>query len=257
MRQARENAAAQFGLNFPIIQAGYSPSRQKNAVDTISPTLTSGVPIYTIHTAQLSMGYVLDVFGLNRRAVESITAQSNAQNFQLEAAYLTLASNVVSAAIQEAALLSQISAIQKIIDADTQSLTLLRQQAHLGFSSGLDVASQESLLAQAQQTLPPLNKQLEQTRNLIATLIGKSPSEGGKEEFDLDKLVLPHELPVSLPSKLVENRPDVRAAEEKVHAASALVGVALASRLPQFSISAAYGGTSTQFSRMFQEGNIF
>ena len=257
LRQTQENAAAQFGAYFPLVQVGYSASRQKNPVGTLSPTLSSGDPIYTIHTTQLSIGYAPDVFGLNRRAVESLTAQSYAQNFQLQAAYLTLASNVVSAVIQEAALRAQISSAQKIIDADSRSLKLLQRQAELGSASGLDVASQEAFLAQAQQILPPLNKQLEQTRNLMAALTGNLPAEGGKDEFDLDKLVLPHELPISLPSKLVEHRPDIRAAEEQVHAASALVGVALANRLPQFSISAAYGGTSTQFSRMFNTGNTF
>ena len=249
LRQAQENAAAQRGLYYPTLQAGYSPSRQMNAVGTISPTLASGDPLYTLHTAQLSIGYVPDVFGLNRRTVESLEAQSETQTFQLQAAYLTLAGNVVTAAVQEGALRAQIEATREIVAADAHSLQLLRRQAELGSASGLDVAAQETALAQAQQALPPLEKQLEQTRDLLAVLAGDFPARGGKEDFDLAALQLPQALPLSLPSALVEQRPDVRAAEAQMHAASALVGVAVANRLPQLSISAVYGGSSTEFAR--------
>ena len=257
LRQAQENVAAQQASYFPVVQASYSPSRQKNPVGTISPTLTSGAPLYTLHTAQVSISYVPDVFGLNRRTVESLAAQTETQQFQLEAAYLTLASNVVSAAIQQAALQSQIQATEKIIQAAEKTLIQFQRQAELGFASGLDVAAQETACAQAQQALPALQKQLEQTRDLLAVLVGKLPDQAGMENIDLDSLHLPETLPVSLPSKLIEQRPDVRAAEAQVHAASALVGVALANRLPQFSLSAAYGGSSTEFGTMFGGDNKF
>ncbi len=257
LRQARENTAAQFGAYFPTVQAGYSPSRQLNAVGTLSPVLASGEPLYTLHTAQLSVSYVVDVFGMNRRTVESLKAQEESQRFQLEAAYLSLASNAVSAAVQEASLRFQISAIKEVIADETRALKLLRQQAELGVASGLDVAAQETALAQTLQTLPPLEKQLEQTLNLLAVLAGDFPANAERQILDLDDLQLPVSLPVSLPSQLVERRPDVRAAEAQVHAASAQVGVAVANRLPQFSISALYGGSATQFSRMFSDDNKF
>jgi NodT family efflux transporter outer membrane factor (OMF) lipoprotein len=257
LRQAQENVIAQRGAYLPSVQIGYSPSRQKNAVDTISPTLTSGAAMYTLHTAQLSIAYAPDVFGLNRRTVESLQAQADTQRFQLEAAYLTLASNVVAAAIQESALRAQIDATQDIIAASTRSLAIMRQQASLGGASGLDVAAQETALAQAQQSLPALQKQLEQTRDLLAVLAGSPPAQDGNEDFDLAGFTLPQALPLSLPSQLVEQRPDVRAAEAQVHAASAQVGIALANRLPQFSISGNYGGSSTHFSDMFKQGNTF
>jgi len=200
---------------------------------------------------------VPDVFGLNRRAVESLASQEEAQRFQLEATYLTLASNVVAAAIQQAALKAQADAAEDIIRAVRRSLELLREQARLGYASGLDVASQESALAQAELVLPPLKKQLEQSRDLLAVLAGDLPAQGQPAQLDLETLKLPEELPLSVPSKLVEHRPDVRAAEALVHAASAEVGVAVANRLPQFSISAVYGGTATQFARMFADDNRF
>lgn len=257
LRQAQENVAAQRGAYFPSAQIGYSPSRQKNALGTLSPTLSSGQALYTLHTAQLSIAYAPDVFGLNRRTVESLQAQADTQRYQLEAAYLTLASNVVAAAIQEASLRAQVDASHQMIAADAKALAILRQQAALGYASGLDVAAQETALAQAQQSLPPLQKQLEQTRDLLAVLAGKPPAQGGTEDFDLAGLQLPQALPLSLPSQLVEQRPDIRAAEAQVQAANADVGVAIANRLPQLSISALYGGSATQFSQMFADNNKF
>jgi NodT family efflux transporter outer membrane factor (OMF) lipoprotein len=263
LRQAHESTAAQFGAYFPAIQASYSPSRAENAVGTIAPTLSSGAPVYTLHTAQVNVGFLPDVFGLNRRAVESLAAQEESQRFQLEATYVTLASNVVAAAIQQAALQAQVNAAQDIIAAERRSLELLREQARLGYASALDVASQESALAQAEQLMPPLKKQLEQTRDLLMVLAGDLPGQAGRREsgqeapLDLDAMKLPEELPLGVPSKLVQRRPDVRAAEALVHAASAEVGVAVANRLPQFSISASYGGTATQFARMFDQGDRF
>ncbi|WP_319244340.1 efflux transporter outer membrane subunit [uncultured Propionivibrio sp.] len=257
LRVAHENVAAQYGVYFPVIQANYAGARQRNPVGTISPTLASGEPLYTLHTAQMSVGYVPDVFGLNRRTIESLAAQEEAQGFQLRAAYMTIATNVVSAAIQEASLSAQVQAANEIIASSRQALDLIRRQAELGAASDLDIATQASALAQAEQSLPPLVKQLEQTRNLIAVLTGRMPSQGVKGGFDLEALSLPRDLPVSLPSSLVERRPDVRAAEAQLHAASAQVGVVIANRLPQFSIVGLFGGTSTAFARMFSSDNKF
>jgi len=257
LRQASENTAAQRASFFPAVQASYAPSRQRNAVGTISPTLTSGDPVYTLHTAQLSIAYVPDVFGLNQRTVESLAAQEEIQHFQLEATYLTLASNVVTNAIQLALLKAQIALNEDIVWAAEKSLRILQQQAKLGFSSGLDVAAQESALAQARLALPPLQKQLDQTQDALAVLTGEFPSQSQTVSLDLSSLTLPQELPLSLPSALITQRPDVRTADAQVHAASAQVGVALANRLPQFSLTASDGGTSTSLRQMFSAGNRF
>ncbi|WP_222615748.1 efflux transporter outer membrane subunit [Dyella telluris] len=257
LRAAQENVAAQRATFFPSAQLGYSPSRQRDAVGTLSPTLTSNATYYTLHTAQLSISYAPDVFGLNRRTVESQQAQADNQHYQLEAARLSLAANVVNAAIQEASLRAQIDATTAVIDAQTRALAILHDQARLGYASALDVAAQESALAQARQALPALEKQLEQNRDLLAVLCGDTPDQAGAPEFDLEHLTLPVTLPQTLPSQLVTQRPDVRAAEENVHDASAQVGVALANRLPQFTLSGGYGGSSTSFTRMFTDDNVF
>ena len=160
------------------------------------------------------MGFAPDVFGGNRRQVESLTAQADFQRFQLEATYLTLTSNVVAAAIQEASLRAQVSSTLSIIKIETEMLDQLHQQFKVGYAAGLDVAAQEAALAQVQQTLPPLQKQLAQDRDFLVALAGRFPDKELEEKFELAALSLPQELPVSLPSKLVEQRPDVRAAEE-------------------------------------------
>ncbi len=203
------------------------------------------------------MGFVPDVFGANRRQVESLAAQRDAQRFALEATYITLASNVVAAAIQEASVRAQIQATEQIIAAEQKSLAVLRDQFRLGSAMRIDVAAQETALAQAKAMLPPLQTQFEQTRDMIRALVGQLPNQDVPETFEFDALSLPPELPLSLPAKIIEQRPDVRAAEAQLHAANAQVGVALAAMLPQFSITGSYGGNADQFAWMFRKGGPF
>jgi NodT family efflux transporter outer membrane factor (OMF) lipoprotein len=271
LKQAQENVYAQRGFFFPTAQASYQAQRSKLSGNTaganapgyqgngedIVPLGPAQPVTYNFHTAELTVGFTPDVFGGNRRQVESLQAQANAAKLQLEAAYVTLASNVVATAIQEAATRAQIAAVKAIIEANTKSLAILRGQLELGYAARIDVAAQEAALAQVQQLLPPLEKQLEQTRDLLRVLVGNAPDRDIPETFELASLHLPEDLPLSLPSKLIEQRPDVRAAEEQVHSASAQIGVALANRLPQFSISGDLGGNATQFGQMFQGAGTF
>ena len=189
------------------------------------------------------MSYTFDVWGLNRRTVELLEALSDVQRFQVEAAYLSLTANLVVAVVTEASLRGQIAATENIIAINTKMLDILRRQFNTGFVGRNDVALQEAALAQAKAMLPPLRKALAQQRDLIAALVGTYPSEGPRETFTLAHLQLPIDLPVSLPVQLVEQRPDVRAAEEQLHSASAQIGVATASLLPSFTINANGGYT--------------
>jgi NodT family efflux transporter outer membrane factor (OMF) lipoprotein len=276
--QAQELVYAQRGYFFPTINANYnfartkiagnftvddSPGTQGNG-DNLNPPLLdlknsphTAPLLYDFHTAQLTVGFVPDVFGANWRQVETLAAQTEAQRFALEATYVTLASNVVAAAIQEASVRAQIEATRQIIAADEKSLQILRDQFRLGFAMRIDVAAQETALAQARATLPPLQKQFEQTRDLIRALVGNLPNQDVPETFELDALQLPPELPVSLPSRIIEQRPDVRAAEAQLHAANAQVGVAVAAMLPQLSITGADGGNADEFAWMFRHGGPF
>ena len=271
LRQAQEFVIAQQGFFYPTVGASYSPSRNKlagnmggnspgaqgNGQVIATTTNPVGPAYYNFHVAQLTVGYVPDVFGLNRRQVESAEAQMAAQQLQLEATYITLASNVVAAALQEASIRAQLAAMERIVDINKETLVILRKQFNLGFVSGLEVAAQEASLAQVEQSLAPLQKQLEQTRDLIRVLAGNFPDEDVEEKFELASMHLPQELPFSLPSKIVEQRPDVRAAEEQLHVASAQAGVAVANRLPQFAITGAIGGMASTPDWMFKTGGGF
>ena len=256
LRVAQENAAAQRGAFWPQLSASATPTRQKIA-DSLSSPLNSGASLYSLHTAQVNVAYTADVFGGNRRAVESLDAQAEFQRFELEAARLTLAANVVATAIQEAALRGQIAAAEQTATLQTETLAIARRQLALGAIAETGVLAQETALAQTRAALPPLRKQLAQTRDLLTALTGGFPDKELAETFDLDQIELPHELPLSLPSKLVEQRPDVRAAEAQAHAAAAQVGVAFANMLPQFSIDAGIGSVASRLGDLFKAGTGF
>jgi NodT family efflux transporter outer membrane factor (OMF) lipoprotein len=249
LRQAWENVYAEQGAFFPTVVASFSPSRNKTATGALSAASASGSPFYSLYTGQVTVSYAPDVFGGIRRQVESLAATAEFQQFQLEAAYLTLTSNVVAAAVQEASLRGQIAATEEIVKIETEALAILQKQFALGQVAGADVAAVEATLAQAQATLPPLQKQLAAQRDLLTALIGRFPSQEPAERFELSSLQLPQELPVSLPAKLIEQRPDVRSAEAQLHAASAEIGVAIAAMLPQFTLTANAGTASNGISR--------
>ncbi len=256
LRVAQENYYAQQGVYYPSVGANFTPARYKNAVQP-SPTLAAFTPYFNLYTAQVNVAYTFDLFGGNRRQVETLEALADSQKFQLEATYLTLTSNVVSAAVTEASLRGQIAATEAIVKVETETLEILRRRLALGDVAGADVAAQETALAQAAATLPVLKKQLAQQRDLLTALVGRLPSEEPGETFDLAGLELPQDLPVSLPSKLVEQRPDIRSAEGQLHAASAQVGVAISNMLPQITLSANIGTVATEANQLFMPGNGF
>jgi len=256
LREAREIADAQRGAFFPTIDGGFTSSRQKDATGSVAPTSASGNPILNLHTAQVNVSYVPDLFGGTRRTVEAAAARADAQRFALEATYLTLTSNLVAAAVQEAALRDQIAATEEIIKAETDLLKLLRRQNALGQIAMADVVAQETALAQSQEALIPLQKQLVQQRHMIAFLAGRFPNDK-PEQFDLSSLTLPADLPLTLPAALVEQRPDVKVAEANLHTASAQIGVAVADMLPSLTLTGGAGSSATEIDHLFTAGTGF
>jgi NodT family efflux transporter outer membrane factor (OMF) lipoprotein len=244
---AHENMLAQRGAYFPTASASFAADRGKTSAE-LSPTPGSGALLFNLFTPGLSVSFMPDVFGLNRRLVESLTAAEQQTRFELAATYLTLTANVVVAAVQEAGLREEIRTTHELIAAEEKSLEVLRAQEAHGYASRLDVAAQEAQAAQATATLPPLLKQLAQQRDLLATLAGILPAESLPEQFELAELKLPKELPLSVPSRLIEQRPDIRQAEENLHIASAQIGVAVANRLPAFTITADVGASALTLS---------
>ncbi len=258
LRTAQEAVYAQEGKFFPLVQVNFNPTRQRSSAALAPPLSTGASPqTFNLFTAQAMVSYTFDVWGLNRRQVESLQALADNQRFQVEAAYLTLTSSIAGAAVTEASLRAQIDATNQIIELNTKMLDILQRQFNAGYANRNDLALQEAALAQAKATLPPLRKALAQQHNLLAALAGTFPSEGPRGTFRLDDLKLPAELPVSLPSQLIEQRPDIRAAEEQLHSAAALVGVATANTLPNFTINANGGYINTVLASLFAPANQF
>ncbi|WP_341991447.1 efflux transporter outer membrane subunit [Azorhizobium sp. AG788] len=256
LRAARENVLAEEGALFPQVSAGGSSTRQQSAPATSGlPSSTSGYNPYTLYNSQVSVSYALDVWGGTRRQVESLQAQADYQQYQLEATYLSLTANVVTAAITDASLRAQIDATNDIIKSEQEQLTLIQKQFELGAVAQSDVLSQQSNLAQTQATLPPLQKQLAQQRNQLMAYLGRLPSEDRGEHVTLASLTLPKDLPVSVPSALVRQRPDIGASEASLHKATANVGVNVANMLPQVSLSGSYARNSLTAGSLFSPGN--
>jgi len=203
------------------------------------------------------VSYVLDVFGGVRRETESLHSLADEQRYQLEATYLTLAANVVTTAIQEAAARAQLTATTDIVRSEHEALQILQRQYELGSIAMTDVMAQEAALATTEGTVPALQKQVEQARHALATLAGKFPSETAAEHFELTSLRLPADLPVTVPARLVRQRPDILAAEAQMHSASAEVGVAIANMLPQITLTGDQGGAATQFGQLLASCNTF
>ena len=250
LKAAQYTARAQRAALFPVVSISGSGT-QNTQSNILSPTPASGANVFGLFTGMLNITYLLDLWGGQRRAAESLEAQAEAQCFVLEAAYLTLASNVVVAAITEASLRGQITNIERSIQIQRETLGLLQRRLAIGQGALADVAVQQAALAQNEAALPPLRNQLSQQRNLLAQLTGQTTANLPSETFNLESLALPQDLPVSLPSRMVEQRPDVRSAEANVHAAAANVGVATANMLPQITLGMSYGSTSLDLATLF------
>jgi NodT family efflux transporter outer membrane factor (OMF) lipoprotein len=246
LRQAHELYLAQEGSLFPQLNGNASIARQQSNANGRSV----GTP-FDLFNAGVGVSYTPDVFGGISRSIEAQAANEENVRFQLEATYLTLTSNVITTAIQAASLSAQIAATQDIVAAQSQELDLLMQQFELGAVARGDVLSQQSQLAATQALLPPLQNRLAQTRNTLAILTGRFPSEDQIPDIQLADLQLPTALPLSVPSRLVEQRPDIRAAEATMHIASAQIGVADANFFPQFNVSANVTDSASTVSNFF------
>lgn len=242
LREAQQNLLAEIGAGlFPSVDANLSAQRQQFAGSNFGG---AGSSIFNVYNASVTAAYTLDVFGGIRRQIETFAALVDYEQYQLQAAYLTLTSNIVTTAVTEASLREQIKATNELINAQQKVANILQKQFDVGAVSRTDVLTQQTEVAQTTATLPPLEKNLSETRNALAVLVGAIPSQISVPEFNLDQLNLPTHLPVSIPSNLVRQRPDVLAQEALLHQASAQIGVATANMLPQFTITGDLGFTN-------------
>jgi NodT family efflux transporter outer membrane factor (OMF) lipoprotein len=256
LRAAHQTALAGRGAFFPQISAGLTASHFQQPA-SLAPVPSNNALQYDFFTPALNISYVPDVFGLQRRTVEALDAQAASSRYQLMATYNTLVNNVVAAAIQEASVQQQIDATREMVAAMDKSLDILKYQLDKGYASGLDYAAQKAAEAAAAATLPPLIKQGTQLKDQLAVLVGRYPNQQPSERLDLATLKLPQELPVTLPSLLVAQRPDVLQAEANLHAASAQIGVAVANRLPNLILSGQAGSSALKFNQLFSDGTEF
>lgn len=254
LRQAQEDLNTQIGTTqFPTIDGNISAVRQQVNLEQFGINFPNPPP-FTLYNVGVSVSYTLDLFGANRRELEALCAAIDYQQFELIASKMSLAGNVVTAAIRSASILEQINTTQKIINLQEKQLVITEQRFQTGGVAQLDVLDQKAKLAQTKANLPPLQKQLEQTRHQIAIYIGKAPSQIHIPEFQLSDLQLPTELPVSLPSMLIRQRPDIRAAEALLHQASANVGVATANLYPKITITGSLATEATSIGKLFGPG---
>jgi NodT family efflux transporter outer membrane factor (OMF) lipoprotein len=254
---AHEATRAQHGAFFPQVSAGPSITRQKDPSNTLAPVPANNASLYTLITPQVSVSYVPDVFGLNKRTVEGLAAQEQASRYEMIATDITLSATVAEAVIAEASLDDQIAATNELISTSREILSLLQYQKSKGYVAGPDIAAQQAQLAQVEASLPPLLKQRDQQRDLIAVLTGGYPNQTPAASFTLASLTLPTSLPLSRPSALVAQRPDVLQAQANLHAASAQIGVATAARLPNISLSANAGSNALAIGQIFGPGTGF
>ena len=253
LRQAEENYRADYGSKvFPSVSGQLQGARQRYPVFQ-----AEGVPAgYTanLFTAALDVSYTLDVFGGNKRELEGVRAAIDVQRYQVEATWLSLTSSVVATAIQEASLRAQLQVTRDVVDNANKSLKVIDAQVRLGALARGALLQQQTLIAQQQANIPPLEKALAQTRHQLAVLAGRLPGDDGLPTFDIDSLALPRELPISVPSALVRQRPDIRASEAQLHEASAQIGVATAALYPNITLSGSVDRESFKLGRLFDTG---
>jgi len=248
LRQSQDNLRAGYGLYFPQGQAGVSASRQLTA--PVQQGSQSSGSIFNLFTASGTISYTLDVFGGKRRTVEGLRAQADSQRYESKAAFLALSANVVNTSVARAAYMAQIRATEQLIKLENQQLHLAETQVRAGTAPYSTVLSVRSLISANQALLAPLEQNASQAEHLLAMLEGVVPSKANLPDIDLAELSLPADLPLSLPSDLVNQRPDILSSEALMHLASANIGIATAAMFPSFSLSGTYGGASTTLANL-------
>ncbi len=250
LREARDNVRAQQGAFFPQVQGTGNAQREKISGASIAP----GFPgfITNVFAANVGVSYLFDVFGGERRALEGLQAEVANQNFRLEASYLTLTANVASTAIQLASVREQLAVTEEIIGLQERQLEVIERQYRSGTRTRADVLQQQSNLAQLRVSVPALAQQRALAEHQLAVLTGRFPHDRAPAEFSLGDLKLPAEIPVSLPSQLVAQRPDVQSQQALLHEASAAIGVATANMLPQLTLGGGLGGDTLSFATLLK-----
>lgn len=254
LRQAQELHAAQAGSTlYPQVDAGLGAQRQRMSPSALGQA--GDARTFSLYNASVGVRYNLDLAGGNRRALEALAARVDLRRFELEAARLTLAGNIATAAITRARVAAQSKATAAILEAQEEQVRIARERVHLGQAAPDEVLALQTQAEQTRAGLPTLRKQMQQAEHLIAVLAGRAPGAGGLPEFTLADFILPTELPLIVPSELVRRRPDIQASEALLHAANAEYGVAVAKLYPQLNLSASLGSQALTTGALFGSGS--
>lgn len=248
LHQSQHNLRAGYGVFFPQLGAQAAAVRERTA--PAQDGLKTPGSVFNVVTLGGTVGYALDLFGGERRAVEGLQAQADYQRYLTEAAYVSLTANVVNACVARAAYRAEVQATEQLLALQNQQLRTTQVQITAGTAAYADVLNLESLIAANEATLAPLKQRISQTEDLLATLEGVVPSQVSLPDIDLNSLSLPQDLPLSVPSDLVRQRPDVLASEMQLHAASAAIGVATAAMLPSITLSGDYGAAGPRLNAL-------
>lgn len=255
LRQSEQNLRAGEGVFYPGISAGGSAERARAAPVSEGSSLPGSV--FNVVSLSATVSYPMDLFGGERRKVEALRAQVDDQEELLKAAYLSLSANVVNACIARAAYAAQLRATQELIELEKEQLATIEVQVKAGTSPYANLLSQRSLIASNEASLAQLNQKIDQAGHLLTALQGVAPDQAQLPGFELGELTLPAELPLSLPSELVRQRPDILAAQAQLHAASAGIGVATAALYPALLIDANFGKAGTSGAALLADGARF
>jgi NodT family efflux transporter outer membrane factor (OMF) lipoprotein len=255
LRQSQDNLRAGYGVFYPALSAGFQPTRQQFSPARFGQS--SGTSIFSLFTLSTAVSYTLDVWGGERRMVEGLGAEVDVQYYTALGTYLTLSGNIVNAIVAEAAYSAEIKATEQIVNMMQEQVAITQAQARAGTTAYTALLSLQTQLEETRATLPPLRQQLAHTRHLLATLAGRGPADWAPPQVEFGDLKLPNEIPVTLPSDLVRQRPDILAAEALLHNSSAQIGVATAALFPSFTLNANYGWNSTTLSTLFASSAAF
>lgn len=254
LRQAQELYSAQAGATrYPQVDVGLGGERQRFNPGVLGQTAEPKT--FNLYNASVDVRYNLDLAGGNRRALEALAARVDYRRYELEAARLSLAGNIATAAITRARLAAQIEATATILHTQEEQVQIARERVRLGQAAPDEVLALQTQAEQTRAELPVLRKQMQQTEHLLAVLAGRAPGAGGIPEFTLADFTLPTELPLIVPSKLVRRRPDIQASEALLHAANADYGVAVAKLYPQINLSASLGSQALTTGALFGPGS--
>lgn len=255
LRQSQADLQAGYGVFYPQLDVGFGAVRQKASLARSSGNLASNT--FSLFTLAATISYTIDVFGGERRAVEGLQAQVDFQRFTLLATYLTLSGNIVNATIAQAAYLAQIEATEQVIGMQKEQVRITEAQAQAGTVPYSNLLAVQAQLAAIETTLPPLKQKLSQTEHLLATLVGRAPVDAELPQVSLADFKLPEHLPLTLPSDLVRQRPDILGAEAQLHASSAGIGLATAALFPSFTLNGGYGVNNTSMGDLLKSNGTF